>query len=145
MVSDRTRSGSTWYRRMTSWAVWMTALVVVMSLFPLFQNAALTTNGYEVQKLRTRRGDLEQVTFLLEAEVARLQSLDRVDREARERLKMVPAGTVRYLSTPNAPARVSDARALPPAHVKQVEQPQPSADLSILPADLLALVTAGRR
>jgi hypothetical protein len=145
MVSDRTRPGTAWYRRMTSWAVWMTALVVLMSLFPLFQNAALTTNGYEVEKLRARRGHLEQVTFLLEADAARLQSLDRVDREARERLKMVPAGTVRFLSTPHAPARVSDARALPPSHVKQAEAPQPAPDLSILPADLLALVTAGGR
>jgi hypothetical protein len=123
----------------------MSALVVAMSLFPLFQNAALTTNGYEAQKLRARRAELEQVTFVLEAEVARLQSLDRIEREARDHLKMVPAGTVRYLNTPSAPARVSDARALPPAHVKQVERDQPAPDLDALPADLLALMGAGRR
>ncbi|HEX2174000.1 MAG TPA: hypothetical protein VHL09_16320, partial [Dehalococcoidia bacterium] len=110
---------------MTSWAVWMAALVVLMSLFPLIQALALTTNGYRVQRLRAQRSDLEQVTFLLEADVARLQSLNRVEREARERLKMVPATEVRFLRTPQAPAQIRDARHLPPSHVKRVEPSVP--------------------
>ena len=141
---EQARRATTWYRRMTGWAVWMSVSVVLMSLLPLFQNAALTATGYELQKLRAEGNDLEQVTFLLEADIARLQSLDRIDREARTRLKMVPAEQIHYLRTPNAPARVSDSRALPPAHVKLSEVAAPAPSLTILPADLLALIKADR-
>lgn len=134
----------TWYRRLTSWAVWMSASVVVMSLFPLIQNADLTATGYELQRLRAERSDLEQVTFLLEADIARLQSLERIDREARDRLKMVPADQVRYLRVADAPTRVNAPWALPPSHVKLSEAPPPEPDLTIFPADLLAFVKAGR-
>jgi hypothetical protein len=138
------RPSSTWYRRLTGWAVWMSASVVVMSIFPLIQNADLTATGYELQRVRAERSDLEQVTFLLEADIARLQSLARIDREARDRLKMVPADQVRFLKTPDAPAQVNAPWTLPPSHVKLSEAPPPEADLTIFPADLLAFIKAGR-
>ena len=61
----------------------------------LLQVSREAAAGYEVQQLQQTKASLEQQTYLLESEMASLQSLDRIEREARTRLKMQAAN--RYL------------------------------------------------
>jgi hypothetical protein len=50
-----------------------------------------------MQRLEREQADRRARVHQLEAEVAALSSLDRVERAARERLGMVPAPKIRYL------------------------------------------------
>ena len=58
----------------------------------LLQVSREAAAGYNVQHLQRAKADLEQRTYLIEAEMASLQSLDRIEKEARTRLKMQPTG-----------------------------------------------------
>jgi hypothetical protein len=51
-----------------------------------------------MQQLEEERVELTAEIHQLEAEVAALASLDRTERAARERLGMVPAGRLTYVS-----------------------------------------------
>ncbi len=69
--------------------------MVGVAFLLLLQVSRAAAIGYQVQQLQQTKSDLERQTYLLEAEMASLQSLDRIEREARTRLKMQPA--LRYL------------------------------------------------
>ena len=73
------------------------ALVAVglAALLPLLQSSQTTTTGHNIRELEQQRNDWEARIHELEAEVASLASLDRVEKEARERLHMeAPEHTV---------------------------------------------------
>jgi cell division protein FtsL len=76
------------------------ALVAVglAGLLPLLQSSQTTTTGYSIRQLERQRNDWEARIHELEAEIASLAALDRVEEEARQRLDMqTPEDTV-YLS-----------------------------------------------
>jgi cell division protein FtsL len=76
------------------------ALVAVglAALLPLLQSSQATTTGYNIRQLERQRNDWEARIHELEAEVASLAALDRIEEEARQRLNMqTPEHTV-YLS-----------------------------------------------
>jgi cell division protein FtsL len=76
------------------------ALVAVglAGLLPLLQSSQTTTTGYNIRQLERQRNDWEARTHELEAEVASLAALDRIEEEARQRLGMeAPERTV-YLT-----------------------------------------------
>jgi cell division protein FtsL len=76
------------------------ALVAVglAALLPLLQNSRATTTGYDIRQLERQRDDWEARIHELEAEIATLASLDRIEREAHQRLDMqAPENTV-YLT-----------------------------------------------
>ena len=76
------------------------ALVAVglAGLLPLLQSSQTTTTGYNIRQLERQRNDWEARTHELEAEIASLAALDRIENEARERLHMeAPERTV-YLT-----------------------------------------------
>ncbi|MBI2303668.1 MAG: hypothetical protein HYU86_02845 [Chloroflexi bacterium] len=77
------------------WAVW--GLLGGGILLLLFQTSHLTSTGYEVQRLEAEKRDWQRRNYQLEAEIGRLQSLERIQNEATQRLKMVPATQYLYV------------------------------------------------
>lgn len=91
------------------------AMVAAAALMPVVQSTLATTTGYETQRLEQQRNDLQAAIYQQQTEIAQLGSLERVDREARERLKMAPA-TGGIAITVNRPPSISGevpARYLP--------------------------------
>lgn len=62
------------------------------------QFSRVTTTGYAIGTLERERAEKQAEVHGLEAEVARLSSLARVDWEARTRLGMVPATRRLYIA-----------------------------------------------
>ncbi|GBD14290.1 Cell division protein FtsL [bacterium HR25] len=85
-------------------------LVIVLSslavglaaLLPLTQYGNAATTSASLDQLERDRSAWQARVDELEAEVARLSSLDRIEREARERLGMVPPEEVVYIEVPVA-------------------------------------------
>lgn len=73
------------------------AILVLASLWQVLQTSDATTTGFTIQRLERQRDALQAEVHGLEAEVAALSSLDRIDREARERLGLVPPARTMYL------------------------------------------------
>lgn len=73
------------------------ALVLGVALLQVNQFSAVTGTGYQIEDLRRERAAKQAANRDLEAEVARLSSLARVDIEARTRLGMTPAARVMQL------------------------------------------------
>ncbi len=92
------------------------ALVVLAAGLQVNQFSRLTSTGYQLNELNRQRAARQAENHELEAEVARLSSLGRVDWEARTRLHMVPASQRLYLNVNHAaPDRQSlPTRFLPP-------------------------------
>jgi cell division protein FtsB len=104
------------------------AIVVVglAGLLPLLESSQATSTGYSIRQLERQRNDWEARSHELEAEIASLVSLDRIEREARERLHMeVPEHTVYITVDVASPASqpVPD-RFLPPKEQESVEENQ---------------------
>jgi len=84
------------------WSLWrLLALafgaVALLGLLQVIQTSDATSTAYTIDRLEQERLDWSAQVHSLEAEVASLTSLDRVEREARDRLGMVPAENVLYL------------------------------------------------
>jgi len=104
------------------------ALVAVglAGLLPLLQSSQTTTTGYNIRQLDRQRNDWEARIHELEAEIASLASLDRIEKEARQRLNMqTPEQTV-YLSVdvPSPDSQPVPDRFLPPKQQDSVKEDQ---------------------
>lgn len=86
------------------------ALLVMVALLQVNQFSRLTSTGYEIERLERERAEKQAINHQLEAEVAGLSSLARVDWEARTRLKMEPAKRKLQIAV-NVPA--PDRQSLP--------------------------------
>ncbi len=86
------------------------ALVLGGAMLQVNQFSAVTTTGYHIEELERERAAKQAENDELEAEVARLASLARVDIEARVRLKMEPAQRILNIEV-NQP--VPDHQTLP--------------------------------
>lgn len=93
------------------------AALALAAMIQVVQSSDATSRGYQVQQLQRRRLELEAQVHQKEAEVALLASLDRVEREARTRLGMVPAEQRLYMqmSEPVPREQLLPTRFLPPA------------------------------
>jgi hypothetical protein len=85
-------------------------LAVAVAAAQVNQFSRVTSAGYELDRLNQERAAKQAENHEIEADVARLSSLARVDIEARQRLKLVPAATRLYL-TVNHP--VPDRQTVP--------------------------------
>ena len=72
-------------------------LVIGAALLQVNQFSAVTGTGYQIESLRQERAAKLAENHALEAEVARLSSLARVEMEARTKLDMAPASRVMHL------------------------------------------------
>jgi cell division protein FtsL len=78
-------------------------VVACLGLLQVAQTSSATTTGYNLQRLEIERSATQAEVHQLEAEVAVLTSIDRIDREARGRLGMVPAGNTMTLEVHKQP------------------------------------------
>jgi len=78
-------------------------VVACLGLLQVAQTSSATTTGYNLQRLENERFATQAEVHQLEAEVAVLTSIDRIDREARGRLGMVPAGNIMTLEVHKQP------------------------------------------
>ncbi|HEY5626173.1 MAG TPA: hypothetical protein VIT93_06765 [Dehalococcoidia bacterium] len=80
------------------------ALIVgVAALLPLVQTSLATSTGGNISRLEQLREDWQARLHEQEGRVAEMGSLDRIEREAKVRLKMVAPDSVTYLNV-DAPA-----------------------------------------
>jgi len=91
------------------------ALAVAIAAFQVNQYSSAARTSYELNDLNRLRAAKQARNHELEAEVARLSSLARVDLEARLRLGMVPADKKLYLQVnqPLPPRESLPTRFLP--------------------------------
>lgn len=90
--------------------------VGIAALLPLVQSSGATSTAGHIRQLQQEREDWQARLHEQEVKVARLGSLERIDQEARIRLKMGPPTIVHYFSV-DAPAPAPHrlpARFLPP-------------------------------
>jgi cell division protein FtsL len=81
-------------------------MATAIALLQVMQSSGFANTGQKLQRLEQERATLASQNHELEAEVAALSSLDRVERAARERLEMVPAARIEHVSVAiEAPAR----------------------------------------
>jgi cell division protein FtsL len=85
-------------------------LLILAAGFQVNRYSRVTTTGYELNDLQRVRAQMQAQNHELEAEVAALSSLARVDWEARTRLQMVPATKTLYIEV-NHP--VPEKQAIP--------------------------------
>ena len=60
------------------------ALLAISAIIPVLQASLITTQGHDLQLLKQNRTQLTSEIRLLESEVAGLNSLERIERRARE-------------------------------------------------------------
>ena len=86
------------------------------ALIPLVQSAIATSTNGNVHRLEQQRDDWQARTQELELEVATMAGLDRIEKKAREELKMTEPAETRYIAVDAAaPAgRKLPDRYLPP-------------------------------
>lgn len=93
------------------------ALIVgVAALLPLVQNSLATSTGGNISRLEQEREDWQARLHEQEIAVSELGSLDRIEREAKVRLKMVEPESVTYIQVDAPPpdAHKLPSRYLPP-------------------------------
>ena len=99
-------------------------LVVIglAGLLPLIQSSQVTSTSSDVRQLERASNDWEARLQELQAEVAFLGSLDRIEKEARERLGMAPPSETVYVvvDEPAPETQLVPLRFLPP----KKEQPR---------------------
>ena len=105
-------------------------LVIGLAVLQVQQFSAVTSTGYEIESLKRQRLAQQAENHEVEAEVAQLSSLARVDIEARVRLKMEPAKRTMYIEV-NQP--VPRAQQLPSRfEAAPVATPVPEQGQSLL-------------
>ena len=90
-------------------------MVAGAALLPVVQSSKATTTGYEIRRLEGQKADLQAALYNAQTDIAELGSLARIDREARERLGMVPPSRtiVVNVAEPAPAERQVPARYLP--------------------------------
>lgn len=95
--------------RASRWGLRITALgglVAVGMVVLLAQASLVASTGYNVERLEDTKAALIRSNQQLEDSIATLRSLDRIEREARTRLKMVTPTSYVYIrvdALPQAP------------------------------------------
>ena len=102
--------------RMPAWA-WLAVFgLCIAATLPVMRTSSVTESGMELRSLEAERERLHSEIRSLAAHVGQLGSLARVQRQAEERLNMVPARPTVVLDVKQPPpSRTLPARFLPPA------------------------------
>jgi hypothetical protein len=112
--------------RLQLWLVFAVGLAGLCALLPVVQNSVATSRGFDIQASQRQEAQLKGEISLLEADVAELTSLARIERRARE-IGLLPVPDRIYLTVNEpgpAPAK------LPSEYLPQEEtRPVSSAPL----------------
>ena len=87
------------------------AAIVIIGLLQIVQTSEATTASFAIQRLEQRRLELEASVRGLEADVAALSSLERIERES-QRLGLVPPAAQETVEV-NVPRTGGDEHLLP--------------------------------
>jgi cell division protein FtsL len=93
-----TPAASAWSPRRAIIVVCLMAAII--ALLQVVQSSSFARTGSQLQQLQQQRADLRAQIHQLEADVAALSSLDRIERNAVDRLGMMPAVRTDYISVP---------------------------------------------
>jgi hypothetical protein len=77
--------------------------VGLAAMLPLIQTSGATNTAGRIRELNQAREDWEARLHEQELRVAELGSLDRIEKEARERLRMGPPKEIHYISVDAPP------------------------------------------
>jgi cell division protein FtsL len=100
-------------------------LLIGAAALQVNQFSAVTGTGYEIEDLKRARAEKQATNHDLEAEVARLSSLARVEIEARVRLGMEPPRSVVHLEIVGA---VPDHQTLPTRYLPEEQAAEDASD-----------------
>ena len=91
-------------------------VIGIAGLLPLLLSSKVTSTSSDIRQLERVRNDWQARTQELQAEIAVLGSLDRIEKEARGRLGMVPPGETVYITVdqPAPEKQIAPLRFLPP-------------------------------
>lgn len=101
------------------WIVSAIVIVGISAMLPVLQNSTATSEGFNAQRSRTDETALQGQISVLEADVAQLTSLSRIERRAQE-IGLHPTINPIYVHVDVAgpePAKIPSSY-LPPAVVK---------------------------
>lgn len=73
-------------------------LVAAIALLQVLQSSSVAHTAKDMRRLELQQSTLQAEIHQLEADVAVLSSLDRIERAARDRLGMAPAENVTYVA-----------------------------------------------
>jgi cell division protein FtsL len=108
---------------------WVLALaicaVVGGALLQVNQFSAVTGTGYDIEELKREKAAKQAQNHELEAEVASLSSLARVEIEARTRLQMDKPKAVRHMQVNEV---VPDHQTVPTRYLPAIPAPATEAD-----------------
>lgn len=105
------------------------AMVVgVAALLPLVQSSSSTSTAGDIRRLEDERIGWQAQLQELEIDVARLGSLERIEKEARTRFKMTTPDETIYVEV-NAPP--PEARKIPSRYLPQGSGVEPDAGGSV--------------
>lgn len=104
------------HQRPQGWELARVGLAVIaglglLSLLYLGQASLVATQGYDIQSLESLRARWEAKNQQLRYRSAELRSVERIEKEARERLKMGPPSKVAFLRVAAPPAQPLAQRA----------------------------------
>jgi hypothetical protein len=106
--------------RLQLWLVLAVGFAGISALLPVVQNSVATSRGFDIQAAQRQETQLKGEIGLLEADVASLTSLTRIERRARE-IGLLPVPDPIYVTVNEpgpAPAK------LPPEYLPQ-DDPRP--------------------
>lgn len=107
------------------WMVTAVVLVGLSAMLPVVQNSSATSRGFEIQASQAEQARLQGEITLLESDVARLTSLSRIERRAKE-IGLAPAENPIFVTVEEAgpqPAKI-------PAELLPVQTPRRDAPAS---------------
>lgn len=78
------------FGRVNGWVVAAVLLAAASAALPVLQSSSATSRGFDVQSLNAERARLQAEISVIETDVARLTSLARIERRAKE-IGLVPA------------------------------------------------------
>ena len=78
------------------WNMILVACTLVFGATYLFEINSLSTKGYEIRQLERKIKEMETEQKHLEVQAANLQSINRIQQEAKK-LNFVPTGSVTYI------------------------------------------------
>ena len=96
--------GATWEVRTFVAVSAAIAVVFLLAMLYLSQATAVSTAGYQVQRLEAVRDELRRQNALLEVENARLDAPARIEAEAR-RIGLVRAASIPVVKAPTVAAK----------------------------------------
>jgi cell division protein FtsB len=105
------------------------AMVVgVAALLPLVQSSSSTSTAGDIQHLEDERTGIQAQLQELEIDIARMGSLERIEKEARTRFRMTAPDDTIYLPVDSTPP---EARKIPDRYLTESAGAEPTGGSSI--------------